>query len=86
MKVLLSGGNPADDDELKEDWRKWEFFADCAFFALDARYGNWNFSPMGCAPAEMGVKSFEAFETIRGLFREKIDAEMNNAMSKSRYR
>ena len=85
-KVLFSGGNPELDEELKEDWHKFSFFFDTAFFCLDARYGNWNFSPMGCSPSEMGMKSFEVYETIRGLFRDKIDKEMSAALNKSRFR
>lgn len=85
-KVLFSGGNPELDEELKEDWHKFSFFFDTAFFCLDARYGNWNFSPIDCAPSEMGMKSFEVYETIRGLFRDKIDKEMTAAINKSRFR
>lgn len=81
-KVLFSGGNLELDEELKEDWHKFSFFFDTAFFCLDARYGNWLFSPMDCAPSEIGTKTFEVYETIRGLFREKIDREMNSALSK----
>jgi hypothetical protein len=79
---LFSGGNPANDDELRAAWNEWRFFFETALFCLDARFGNWLFCPLGQNPAEMGAKSFEAFELIRALYREKIDREMNNAFSR----
>lgn len=82
IKVVLSGGNPAADDELKEDWLKWSFFSEIAFFSLDARYGNWLFCPIGESPADLGIKTYEALETIRGLYREKINAEQKEALSR----
>ena len=84
-KLLFSGGNPASDDELKAEWQTWRFFFDTALFCLDARYGNWLFCPLGETPALMGAKSFEAYELIRALFREKIDREMNNAFSRIKH-
>lgn len=76
--TLFDGGNPATDEEIKDDWKEYRFFFDTALFALDARYGNWLFSPMGNDIAQMGVKSFEAYELIRSLFREKIDREIRH--------
>lgn len=84
VKVLMAGGNPANDEELKQDWKKWEFFAEVAFFALDSRYGNWLMCPIGTTPAELGVKTYETLEIIRGLYREKLNVEMNSALHKSR--
>ena len=85
-KTLFAGGNPEEDEELKEEWYKYSFFFDTALFCLDARFGNWQFCPLDCAPSEMGMKTFDVYETIRGLYREKIDNEMNAALSKSKYR
>jgi hypothetical protein len=85
-KVLFSGGNPGNDDELKEEWKKYSFFFDTALFCLDARYGNWLSSPMGVSPADMGIKSFEAYALIRDLFRDKLDKEMTSALNKARVR
>ncbi len=82
----MAGGNPNNDDELKNEWKKWEFFTQIAFFSLDSRYGNYLMCPLGDSPAELGCKTYEVLETIRGLYREKLNAEMNSALSKSRYR
>lgn len=80
----MAGGNPASDEELSGCWRKWEFFTQVAFFSLDSRYGNWLMCPIGGSPADLGVKTYEALELIRSLYREKLSAEMNSALAKAR--
>lgn len=82
----MSGGNPNNDDELKDEWKKWEFFTQLAFFALDSRYGNWQFCPIAQNPSEIGIKTYEVLETIRGLYREKLNQEMQSSLSKLRHR
>ncbi len=82
----MSGGNPSNDDELKDDWKKWEFFTQIAFFALDSRYGNWQFCPLGESVADLGIKTYEVLETIRGLYREKLNQEMQNSFNKIKHR
>ena len=69
------GGNPYEDTELEEA-KEFDFFFSTAFWCLDSRYGNWLSNPLGVSVANMGIKSFEVYELIRSLYRDKIAKDM----------